>query len=135
MMVFSMTPASSISPQSCVPSRERSPTPAKALTPECSSAIVWIISMMMTVLPTPAPPKTPVLPPRVKGAIRSMTFSPVSKTSVCVDWSTNSGAGRWMGYVVSGTTVSPGSIAWPSTLKIRPNVALPTGTVIGALRC
>ena len=38
---------------------------------------------MMTVLPTPAPPKTPVLPPLVNGAIRSMTLMPVSKTSTC----------------------------------------------------
>ena len=39
---------------------------------------------MMTVLPTPAPPKTPILPPFVNGQIRSMTLRPVSKTSTSV---------------------------------------------------
>jgi hypothetical protein len=43
-----------------------------------------ISSVMMTVLPTPAPPKTPVLPPWVKGAMRSITLMPVSKTSTVV---------------------------------------------------
>ena len=37
---------------------------------------------MMTVLPTPAPPKTPTLPPLANGAMRSMTLMPVSNTSV-----------------------------------------------------
>ena len=37
---------------------------------------------MSTVLPTPAPPKRPTLPPRTYGAIRSTTLSPVSKISV-----------------------------------------------------
>src|SRR5437016_6058931 len=38
-------------------------------------------SWMSTVLPTPAPPKRPILPPRTYGAIRSMTLMPVSKIS------------------------------------------------------
>jgi hypothetical protein len=37
---------------------------------------------MMTVLPTPAPPKTPILPPFANGQTRSMTLMPVSKISV-----------------------------------------------------
>ena len=51
----------------------------------------------MTVLPTPAPPKTPVLPPFVKGAIRSMTLIPVSKISTCVDCSSNDGRAGELG--------------------------------------
>jgi hypothetical protein len=42
---------------------------------------------MMTVLPTPAPPKTPTLPPRLKGAMRSITLMPVSKTWASVSMS------------------------------------------------
>ena len=36
----------------------------------------------MTVLPRPAPPNSPALPPRTNGVSRSMTLMPVSKTSV-----------------------------------------------------
>ena len=42
-------------------------------------------------------PKMPVFPPFVKGAIKSTTLSPVSKTSTRVDCSANSGAVRWIG--------------------------------------
>ena len=49
-------------------------------------------SMMTTVLPTPAPPNRPILPPFKKGWIRSMTFTPVSNISICVDCSSNAGA-------------------------------------------
>ena len=54
-------------------------------------------SWMMTVLPTPAPPKRPILPPRRYGSSRSMTLIPVSNISSAVDWSTKVGAGRWIG--------------------------------------
>ncbi len=37
---------------------------------------------MMTVLPTPAPPKRPTLPPLLYGSRRSTTLMPVSRTSV-----------------------------------------------------
>ena len=43
--------------------------------------MLWISSWISTVLPTPAPPKRPILPPRTYGAIRSMTLMPVSKIS------------------------------------------------------
>ena len=62
-----------------------------------SIAIERISSWMMIVLPTPAPPKMPVLPPFVNGAIRSITFTPVSKTSTRVVCSSKGGAGRWIG--------------------------------------
>ena len=52
---------------------------------------------MMTVLPTPAPPKIPILPPFLNGQIRSMTLRPVSNTSTSVVWSSNAGGARWIG--------------------------------------
>ena len=55
---------SCISVQRSLPSRVRSPTPAKTETPPCFMAMLLISSMMMTVLPTPAPPNRPILPPR-----------------------------------------------------------------------
>ena len=91
-----------------------------------------ISSWMVTVLPTPAPPKMPVLPPLVMGATRSMTFMPVSKTSIVGDCSSKVGASAWIGRrSTSAGTTSPISIGRPSTLKIRPRVASPTGTAMG----
>ena len=59
---------------------------------------------------TPAPPKSPVLPPRMKGHRRSMTLIPVTKTSAC--WSTRPLARRsapvsWSRFTVA-TSVSRG---------------------------
>ena len=79
--VFSITPDSVISSQRSLPSRERSPTPANTDSPSCSAAMLRISSWMSTVLPTPAPPKRPTLPPFTYGASRSMTLIPVSKIS------------------------------------------------------
>ncbi len=67
--VFEMTgsPVSSfdsvISTQRSLPSRVRSPTPANTDTPPCFLATLLMSSWMSTVLPTPAPPKRPILPP------------------------------------------------------------------------
>ena len=58
-----MTPLSCISSQRSLPSRVRSPTPANTETPPCFMAMLLMSSMMMTVLPTPAPPNSPILPP------------------------------------------------------------------------
>ena len=46
------------------------------------------------VLPTPAPPRAPILPPRAKGQIRSTTLMPVSSTWAEVSCSSNAGAAR-----------------------------------------
>ena len=46
-----------------------------------------------TVFPTPAPPNNPIFPPFAYGASRSITFIPVTRISVSVDWSLNTGAG------------------------------------------
>ena len=85
MTVSFITPDSIISRYSWVPSLVRSPTPANTELPECSLAIERISSIIITVLPTPAPPKIPVLPPLVNGAIKSITLIPVSNTSTSVD--------------------------------------------------
>ena len=50
-------------PPRSLPSRVRSPTPVKMEYPPCSVAMLWTDSWMSTVLPTPAPPNRPILPP------------------------------------------------------------------------
>ena len=55
---------SSISCQRSLPSRVRSPTPANTEKPPCFLATLLMSSRMRTVLPTPAPPNRPILPPR-----------------------------------------------------------------------
>src|SRR6185295_11442313 len=86
---------------------------------------------MMTVLPTPAPPKMPTLPPFLNGQIRSMILRPVSKTSTSVVWSSKDGGSRWIGSMTSAFTGPFRSIGRPRTSNTRPRVASPTGTVMG----
>ena len=126
-----MTPDSIISLYRSFPSRVRSPTPAKTERPLRALAMLLINSMMSTVLPTPAPPKAPILPPFRKGQIRSMTLMPVSSTSVLVDCSSSGGAPRWMLFMPAQESSPRSSTASPSTLKIRPSTHCPTGTSIG----
>ncbi len=47
-----------------------------------------------------------------------------------VDWSTNSGAGRWIGKNVSDSIGPRSSTGSPITFMMRPSVAGPTGTRI-----
>ena len=94
---MSITPDSVISSIRSVPSRVRSPTPAKTETPPCCCARLWISSWMSTVLPTPAPPKRPTLPPLMYGAIRSTHLRPVSKISIFGERSRKAGGSRWIG--------------------------------------
>ena len=94
-------------------------------------AIRAMSSVRMTVLPRPAPPNRPALPPRTNGVSRSMTLMPVSNTSVLVDRSANCGGSRWIGQYSSASTGPRPSIGSPSRLNTRPSVALPTGTVTG----
>ena len=56
-----------------------------------------ISSVRMTVLPSPAPPNRPILPPRTNGVSRSMTLMPVSNCSVLGERSSNGGGSRWIG--------------------------------------
>ena len=98
MTVLSMTDlpvapilVSCISSQRSFPSRVRSPTPAKTEKPLWTLAMRAISSVRITVLPSPAPPKRPILPPRTNGVSRSTTLIPVSKTSVLGERFSNSG--------------------------------------------
>ena len=62
-----------------------------------------------------------------------MTLIPVSNISVVGVSDSTDGASRWIGQrSVSSGSSSPRSIGSPSRLKIRPSVARPTGTEIGA---
>jgi hypothetical protein len=88
-------------------------------------------SIIVTVLPTPAPPKRPILPPFANGQIKSITLMPVSSSSVDGDSSSNVGALRWIDISFSASTVPRSSIGRPSTSMIRPSVLPPTGTMIG----
>jgi hypothetical protein len=54
------------------------------------------------------------------GASRSMTLMPVSNISTLTDWSTNLGAGRWMGSDFLALTGPFSSTGSPTTLRIRP---------------
>ena len=61
-------------------------------------------SWMSTVLPTPAPPNRPTLPPLAYGASRSTTLMPVSNISVVGVRFSTFGAGRWIGQRSSYST-------------------------------
>ncbi len=92
--------------------------------------------MISTVLPTPAPPNMPALPPLGSGANRSTTFMPVVKTSYSVRCSSTDGPRAWMGRMGTSPPDSSAiggrrSMGWPSTLIMRPRTASPTGTIIG----
>ena len=81
-----------------MPSRVRSPTPANTDTPPCCEATRLIISVISTVLPTPAPPNKPILPPATYGVSRSMTLMPVSNMRADGSRASNPGAGRWISH-------------------------------------
>ena len=128
--VLARTPDSPISVQRSLPSLERSPTPVKIEYPPCSVAILLINSWISTVLPTPAPPNRPILPPFAYGAKRSITLIPVSRISTAGFCSSNVGGSLWITIFGASLIGSPSSIVSPSTLKRRPNVFSPTGTLI-----
>ena len=127
-----MTLDSVISMNRSLPSRVRSPTPANTDTPPKFLATRVIISWMSTVLPTPAPPNRPILPPLTYGVSRSSTLMPVSRISVLGSSWSNGGGSRWIGQrsVTFSDAVGTSSVS-PSTLNTCPLVTSPTGTVIG----
>ena len=94
--------------------------------------MLLISSSMFTVLPTPAPPNRPILPPLANGQIRSITLMPVSSSSTDGDSSSNLGAGWWIERRSSDLIGPASSIGRPSTSMMRPSVPGPTGTEIGA---
>ncbi len=56
--------------------------------------MLLINSWINTVLPTPAPPNRPILPPLMYGASKSTTLIPVSRISTEVESSAKDGASR-----------------------------------------
>src|SRR4051794_21246167 len=92
--------------------------------------MLWMSSCSSTVLPVPAPPKRPTLPPRTYGASRSTTLMPVSKISVVGESSSKFGGSRWIDQR-SPLAASLSSTGSPSTFQMRPSVWSPTGTEIG----
>jgi hypothetical protein len=87
---------------------------------------------MFTVLPTPAPPNRPILPPLAKGQTRSITLMPVGSRSTEGESSSNFGAFEWIGRSSPPGMGPASSIGRPSTSMMRPSVPVPTGTEIGA---
>src|SRR6266566_4132353 len=88
-------------------------------------------SCTMTVLPVPAPPKSPIFEPLANVQMRSMTLIPVSRISTLACCSDTGGAGRWIGHRVMPSGAGSSSIGEPMTLNMRPSVSTPTGTEIG----
>src|SRR5215470_15260873 len=125
-----MTPDSVISRIRPVPSRVRSPTPANTEVPPKFLATRVIISWIRTVLPTPAPPKRPILPPCTYGVSRSMTLIPVSSISVLPSSWSNRGGLRWIGQRGASAAWPGLSRQSPSTLNTWPLTTSPTGTAI-----
>src|SRR6266576_3269377 len=85
-------------------------------------------SWTITVLPVPAPPKSPIFEPLANVQIRSITLIPVSRISTLACCSEIGGAGLWIGHLVPPSGVGSSSIELPTTLNIRPRVSTPTGT-------
>ena len=128
--VLLITPDSFISFQRSLPSLERSPTPVKMEYPPCWVATLVISSWIRTVLPTPAPPKRPILPPFWYGVSRSITLIPVSRISTSWLCSSKPGALRWIDQCSSLSRLSKSSMVSPTTLKSLPSVFSPIGTFI-----
>ena len=131
--VSAMTPDSVISRNRSLPSRVRSPTPAKTETPPKFWATRRIISWISTVLPTPAPPNSPIFPPSTYGVSRSMTLMPVVNIWVRGSSWSSAGGSRWIGHrsVMFSDEVGTSS-ELPRTSNTCPLVTSPTGTSIGA---
>src|SRR5664280_3546067 len=88
---------------------------------------------MRTVLPTPAPPNRPILPPCTYGVSRSSTLMPVCSISVWLSSSSNFGGSRWIGQRSVTVNFDASSLRQsPVTFHTRPLVTSPTGTLIGA---
>lgn len=93
--------------------------------------MLWIISVSSTVLPTPAPPNSPALPPVSSGTSTSIILMPVSKMAEVVERWTSGGGSRCTERHVTSFGSSWRSMAWPKTSNIRDRMALPTGASSG----
>ena len=93
--------------------------------------MLWIISVSSTVLPTPAPPKSPALPPRSSGTSTSMTLMPVSKISDLVERRASGGGSRCTERHWTSASGASRSMVLPNTSNIRERIPLPTGAFSG----
>src|ERR1039458_5166212 len=89
--------------------------------------MLGIMSVSNPVLPTPAPPNRPALPPRSSGTRTSMTLIPVSKISDLVERRANGGGARWTVRHWTSAGAAWRSMALPKTSNIRERMPLPTG--------
>jgi hypothetical protein len=89
-----------------------------------------MISEIITVLPTPAPPNNPTFPPRTIGAKKSTTLIPVGRSS----WGILTFAKVTSEEIIGRSSVAlrgPNpSWGYPKVLTTRPSNACPTGTLI-----
>jgi len=93
--------------------------------------MLFINSIRKTVLPTPAPPNNPILPPLGKGANKSTTLMPVSRISDT--GSTLYSSGNW-GRMEVGSDLSIGpfpSMGCPNTSSTLPKTESLTEICIG----
>ena len=60
-----------------------------------------------------------------------MTLIPRRQDFRFRDWSTNSGAGWWIGALFAASSGPRSSIGSPTTFMMRPKVSRPTGTAMG----
>ncbi len=81
-------------------------------------------SIIVTVLPTPAPPKRPTLPPSRTGRWGGKTLRCNLNRSFNGESSSNVGAVRWMPIVLSASTGPRSSISSPASM-MRPSVSMP----------
>ena len=129
-----MTPASAISTMRSLPSRVRSPTPANTEVPPKLRATRVIISWMSTVLPTPAPPNRPILPPLTYG-VEQVDDLDAGLQHLGLAARARSNGRRPCGgspHRSSNLEPSPGSSRHsPSALNTWPLTPSPTGTEIG----
>ena len=88
-------------------------------------------SMTSTVLPTPAPPKRPVLPPRTNGHSRSITLMPVGRISPTPIASSSGPGAATIGRVPLAASGAPPSSGLPNRSSNRPRQSGVTGTASG----
>ena len=86
--------------------------------------MLWIISVSSTVLPTPAPPNSPALPPRSSGTRTSMTLMPVSKISDLVERRASDGGARCTERHWTSDNAASRSMVLPNTSNIRERTCL-----------
>ena len=110
-----------ISSYNSLPSRLLSPAPTNTALALELAYILWINSLISTVLPTPAPPSNPILNPFCSGAKKSITLIPVHNGSVSTFTSFKDTALLFADTFLSLSNGKP-SIGLPYESNILPNI-------------